>query len=271
MQLSLSAQDSLQWNLQYKFQLPENSFWTSDAFGQLYVYRKDLIKKYAAPDLPTGQTGGNQDAKAKLLFEQSLKKSGQISELDTKNPMKILLFSEQQQLIYYIDNTLTKQPMELDLSEYDFSYVTHVEASIQPDKIWVYDQDNSKLSLLASNEQQSILVKNAGGLVNFSNVTRLIEREGYLFVIDRDKGIFQFDLYGTFINRIELPVYDAIQIEGTNVILLANNKLTFLSLTSGTQKSISLPIESVVRFESKQNRLILESGGHVFHYLVELF
>lgn len=258
------GQDSLQWNLQYQLQLPEQAAWTSDHLGQLYVYRKDLIKKYAAPE-------GRQDAKAMLLFEQSLRKFGQISEIDTKNPMKVMLFSEQQQLIYYVDNTLTKQPLELDLSEYGFNYVTHAESSIQPDKIWIYDQDNSKLSLLATQEQQSLLIKNAGGLVNFANVLRILEREGSLYVIDRDKGIFQFDLYGTLINQVELPAYDCIQIEGVNAFLLSNNRLISINLNTAARKEITLPLQQVKRFEIKQNRLILEAEGSVFHYLVELF
>lgn len=249
------GQDSLKWKLNYRIDIPKGAQWTCDNLSQVYLWKNELLRKY--------------DNKGQLQFEQSFKRYGRITELDTKNAFKILVFSEQQQLIYYLDNALAKQQEEIDLSEFDLNYVTHAEGSMQTDKIWVFDQNNSTIKLLTAKRGQSLQIGNAGGMLDFKKVQKLLERNGNLFVIDEEQGLYQFDIYGSFVHHQSLGQYTDLSIEGEMLYLLQEDRLKVISLENKSEREVRLPQKGIKNFQIRQKMLFLEVDGQIFSYVLE--
>ncbi|MFT5582120.1 MAG: DNA-binding beta-propeller fold protein YncE [Psychromonas sp.] len=159
-----------------------------DIIGNLYVAGEKSLKKY--------------DTNGVVLYYQSIKSIGGVSSIIPINSMSILLFSEEQQTVTTFDNTLTVL-QTLELGQLGFGYVTMIAASSQMNKLWVYDQLNSKLVLIdRANTKQSQEISNLRGLVNSVELIEMVEKDNYLFITDLSKNVYQFDKYGSLIKVI---------------------------------------------------------------------
>ena len=210
-----------------RYPISEGANWTVDGLENIIISEKDRLTKY--------------DKNGKMLFEQSAKLFGQYDKVGMVNSLKIYGFSEVQQLVCFYDNSLTMLEKCIDLSEYDLINVSTVERSGQSDKMWAFDQVNSTLHLLSfSGLLQSQAVKNLNGILNAENITQLIEWENKLFVLDHNKGIYVFDLYGTLIRFIEQENIKWIQVFNEYVICLVEEELKMISLRN--EKSVVFPL-----------------------------
>lgn len=252
------AQDSISWVKKFELAIAPEITWTTDTYNNMYIADQDLIKKI--------------DSLGKTMFEQSVKKYGKITTIDARNPMKVMIFAEQQQSIFYLDNTLTKQENDIDLGElFDLSYVTQVSASNQVDKIWTFDQDNSKITLLTQNKSQSIQLDNTAGLIDMKNIRQFFEQNDRLFVVDSLKGVFVFDIYGTLVQFLNETNIDWIDVNQEFIYLLKGKNIEIVNLTSLNKKIVTLPVDGVKQFEVNQNTLFLKSPSILYKYNIEIF
>jgi hypothetical protein len=255
--LTSFSQDSINFLKKVEINILPNSIWNIDYLNNIYVSEKEMIKKL--------------DEKGNLLFVQSLKKAGKITEIDSKNPMKILLFSEQQQYLFYLDNTLSKQG-EIELEEFNLNYVTHIASSIQADKIWVFDQQDSKLKLIATKQEQSLKVQNLSGLLAIKNVYRIVEQEGRLILADSTEGVFMFDLFGTLISKFELAKTKWVNLNGNYLyVLYADNSFEIINIENSNVTKINLPEIDVLRFEINQKTIFLQTKNKITEYEINIF
>ena len=213
------------------------SAWDVDELGNTILVEVNQLKKY--------------DAKGNLLFSQSIKNVGKITKLDARNPMKILFFSEDQQLVGVLDNSLTFQGENFDLSTFGLSYVQAFSSSFQNNKFWVYDQDNSKLELLSTNNQQSVKVENLKSLLGFNEVTQLIEESNFLYLFDKTKGVYKLDNYGNLIDFTPIQTGSYISVEKNVIYVLTGNKLLAFSQKESTPLVLSLPNQDIVQFKKQ--------------------
>jgi len=165
--------------------------------------------------------------------------------------MKILFFSEEQQLVGIIDNSLTFQGENFDLSTYGLSYVQAFSSSFQNNKFWVYDQDNSKLELLSTNKQQSVKVENLKSLLGFNEVCQLIEEGNYLYLFDKTKGVYKLDNYGNLIDFIPTQSGIYISVEKNVVYVLSENKIRAYSEKEVEPIALSLPCADILQFKKQ--------------------
>lgn len=254
----LVAQDSIAWNKEFSYETGRDIVWTTDAYNNIYIADKDLIVKI--------------DSKGKKLFEQSVKKYGGITKIDARNPMKILIFSEQQQSVFYLDNTLTKQENDIDLGQnFDLSYVTHVSASNQVDKIWTFDQDNSTINLWSQNKSQTIQIQNVAGLTGMKNIFQFFEQNDKLFVADSLKGVFIFDIYGTLIQSLEYPNLDWIDVSSEYLYVMRNGSFEIVNLSTLNKQVLTLPVSNIQKFSVNQNKVYFMSENQLIKYSIEIF
>ena len=106
------------------------SAWNIDQLNNVYVAEGSTLNKY--------NSDGN------LIFSQSIKSIGEISSIDILNPMKIGVFSKEQQKICFIDNTLTLINECIDLSSRNLGFVNKIYPSNRQNIIWLWDSNNSK-------------------------------------------------------------------------------------------------------------------------------
>ncbi len=188
----LSSASYGQWTEQSSIRTGSDCVWQVDLIGNVYLSQEGKITKF--------------DTSGVERYSQSIKSLGRIHQIETINTMKILVFSEEQQTFSILDNTLSSTNKTYDLSDLDFGYVPFVSASSQPNKLWVYDQVNSKLVLLdyaRSGQQQEI--GNMRGILGASQLVFMKEQNNQLYLMDEDKKFYVFDLYGSLIQTVSLP------------------------------------------------------------------
>jgi hypothetical protein len=214
-----------------------NSVWDVDELGNMLVVEANQLKKY--------------DLNGKLLFTQSIKTVGNITKLDARNPMKILFFSEEQQLVGVLDNSLTFQGENFDLSMYGLSYVQAFSSSFQNNKFWVYDQENSKLELLSTNNQQSVKIENLKSLLGYNEVTQLIEEGNFLYLYDKTKGVYKLDNYGNLIDFIAIQNGSYLSVDKNILYVLCGNKLHAFNEKGLPLLELLLPNSNILQFKKQ--------------------
>lgn len=182
-----------------------------DPLGYPIWFAKDAIYKM--------DTTGN------LLFQQSVKAFGEITDMDLINPMKYLVFFREQQSIGFFDNTFTPYQQKTSLTDLGISYATLVCYSMQFDRFWVFDQDNSTLVLFNSDGKRSREIENLNGLIGLKDPVQMMERFGYLYVVDENRGVYIFDMFGALINYIEVPNIKWIDVDANNFFYIDNAQL----------------------------------------------
>jgi hypothetical protein len=165
------------------------SCWNVDAFNQLFVANQSTLIKYS--------TDGT------ILYKISDKSLGEIQQIIPVTPLKILLFSEMQQRICFVDNTLTLVDACIDLSDYEIEYASHIARSGRGDKLWVFDQINSRILLIDLNQKGKIIqeIRNTKGLIEIEQLIEMIEFDSKLYLLDNTNKLTIFDLYGSLIDQ----------------------------------------------------------------------
>jgi len=215
----------------------QNSAWDVDELGNIIVVEANQLKKY--------------DSNGNVLFTQSIKTVGKIDKIDARNPMKIMFFSEDQQLIGILDNSLTFQGESIDLNTFGLNYVQAFSASFQNNKFWVYDQENSKLALLSTNNQQNSIIENLKSLLGFNEVTQIIEESNFLYLFDKTKGVYKLDNYGNLVDFIAILHGSYFSVEKDVVYITVEKKLRAYSYNSNEVMELSLPSSEITQFKKQ--------------------
>lgn len=225
-----------------------------DPIGNVIWFENDLIYKY--------DTTGN------LQFQQSLKSFGRITDIDVSNPMKFLVFFKEQQLIGFFDNTFTPYQQKTRLNDLGVSYATLVCYSLQFDRFWVYDQDNSKLWLFNSHGKLTLESENLSGLLGISEPVQMLEKNGNLYLVDRNRGVFVFDMFGSLEKQIELPGVQWIQVVEDGLFFITETEFGVHRTQFDETITAPIPFQGVKLFSFFKGQLIILHSKelHYFDY-----
>lgn len=237
------GQLQLTWEKIGEMEIQKEATIAIDSYNNLYITNGESINKI--------------DSNFTLQFHQSSKKWGTISSIDARNPMKILFFSEEQQLIGFLDNTLTLQQKPIDLSDEGYSYVKAVAASAQDDKFWLFDADNSQITLFSSQKIQSQKVDNLYGLLRLKELNQLLEYGNRLFLLDTTQGIFILDRFGSWIDFIKIEGIENMTIVNNTIIYVKNGNLHFYNLMEKYQDDLIAPIDHIQQILINGDRFYL--------------
>lgn len=199
------------WKELWHMELDSTAIWDVDPIHQSIIYQNQNIQK--------------RDAKGQIMLQESIKSLGNIQKIDAQNSLKIALFSEDQQSICFLDNALALQGDCIYLSDLNISLAASMSASIQTDRIWVYDEPNSKIELITLRNGQGQQVQNVKGLLNMKSIVNMQEIDNRLFLFDTQNQVAWFDQFGNFIdvatltpNKPIYPIQDYFLIaEGKNI------------------------------------------------------
>jgi hypothetical protein len=157
--------------------------WTIDGQNNLLVVSENNIQKKAI--------------NGERRFNQTFKSLGNIQSISPINAMKIVLFSDVQQSIAIVDNTLSQQGDIIDLSELGFSNVVFVCASNRPNLIWVFDQFRSSLNLVDFQKSQ-ILQSIQNVEIKGNSILKMKEYQDHLYVLFSDGIMNRYDFLLNF-------------------------------------------------------------------------
>lgn len=179
------------WKELWHIELDSTAIWDIDPINQSIIYQNQTIQK--------------RDAKGQIMLQESFKSLGNIQKIDAQNPLKIALFSEDQQSICFLDNALALQGDCINLSDLEVSLAASMSASIQTDRIWVYDEPNSKIELITLRSGQGQQVQNIKGLLDMKSIVNIQEIDNRLYLFDETNQVAWFDQFGNFIDVAVLP------------------------------------------------------------------
>jgi len=245
--------DSLEWIEKGELGIGSNEIWSVDLLGNIYIAKKSIINKY--------------DSTGILKFSQSIKSIGRLQDIQAINTMKVVAFSEEQQSICIMDNTLTLSEECLDLSKFNIGNASLIAVSGQSDKIWVVDQLNSKLLLLSLNgTDQFQEIKNLQGILNISQIVSIQEVNNQLFLMDSNNEIFQFDIYGSLINRYTFENLKGFVVKGSTLVALLEDRFVLASLEESVKKIIEIPVKRINEVKISGNFFYFRTENKILKY-----
>ena len=235
------------WSKVYSYDINPEEVWVVDGIGNVYISQNGVINKY--------------DTTGVLKFTQSIKSLGKMQQLLPVNSMKLVHFSEEQQTLCYLDNTLTPFNDCIELSDQGFVNASLVSSSGRSDMIWVYDNVNSKLVLLPmqENQQNRQEIDNLTGILGVANVSQIIERGNQLYMVDEGNVIYIFDLYGSLIEFKEEKGVKSIDVNDKVLFILIEKELKMHLSKFDTYYTVPLPVEGIVDFRFRNQQFFLRT------------
>lgn len=241
---------------EYSFQKPID-IWNVDNLGNLYVIQNNFISKL--------------DSSGKQTYTQSIKSLGRISEIEPINAMKLVLFSEEQQSICFMDNTLSLNGNCKFFDAYDVKNAKLIATSNRPNLIWVLDEYRSTVLLIDIVSDKIIQrVENMKGILNESNdFVDMVEKNNFLYVTMASGKVYEFDqmLSETgvqFENFAQLSTQ-----KKESAYYAKNNQIIIRNLSSNDSQSINFPEKNLIDFKIQADFLYFRSERIISKYSVK--
>jgi len=190
------------------------------------------------------------DSLGGLLSIYSENQYGEVSSIDATNPFEILVFYKDYSAAISLDINMNAKQL------YKFSTIGINEVSAAcmsyDNTIWVYDLSDNKLKKINNNYEithESFEVsKLLGGIIE---PNYMVERDNMLYVVDAERGIFVFDMYGTYFRSYLFPGVQNLQIINRKLVFYKNGDLNVVDMQTQHEEKIVLP-EDVGEIKSTQ-------------------
>lgn len=145
-----------------------------------------------------------------------VKKFGEATLIDVTNPLKILLYYKNFSTIVVLDGMLTQKNV-IDLRRKNMFRVNAVGLSFNG-KIWLYDELDNTLKKL--DDKGEVIEKTTDLRQVFSEPVspkKIFDQNQLVYLYDPQHGIYVFDHYGAFKNKIPVTGWDNLRIAGNYV------------------------------------------------------
>ncbi len=245
------------WQLDSELQLLDSSqHWTIDEWGQLYQWKENAISV--------------QNTQTNQLLHESFKNFGQITGIYPLNGLRVLIFSEDQQMIGILDNTLQMKGEALNLSDYGFSYVSAVAKSSRPDYIWIFDQYRSRLILFnLSTRTSTQILDNAFGKAFNPQIMQLMEYQSDLYCLLQNGQLFHFDRNLTLVEQTNISS-EFLLFSNKNKLLLANTYEFFEFVSPIGEMSQDFPTGEHFLRQVFNDLYYFQRGHKIYVYTLKL-
>ena len=184
----VTAQDDSLYRFLKQIEYPISSF-TVDNLGELYVINTDnQLKKYDEQGDSIG------------VFNQ-VTKYGKLSYVEAQNPWKAILFYKNFSTIVLLDKYLNVIS-SINLRKQDIFQVNALTTSYD-NNIWLYDEQDNKLKKI--DDSGNNIFETQDFRLLFDSVPspkKIIDSDGFVYLYDPEKGLYVFDYYGSFKNKL---------------------------------------------------------------------
>lgn len=242
------------WTLLQSYKSDDIIAWDVDPMGKVIISKRDVLIKL--------------DTSFNIQFSQSNKRFGEISKIDARHSLKYLVFSKDQQLVGFVDNTLTFQEGVKELSEENISYATDVCYSSQTNRYWVYDADNSRLVLFDNSLGLTSEINNLAAITNSSEPTSIFESHNRLVLFYKGIGTYIFDYYGTLIRFIDDKKMETIHASKEFLYFIEEGQMIRLNLKTLNKISITLPTTDITEFRILENSVFFKTSTGIKKYFI---
>lgn len=202
-----------------------------DNLGNLYVLTQtNQLRKYT----PEGDSVG--------VFNDVVR-YGRLRNMDVSNPLRIVLFYPDFGTILLLDRML--KPMDaIDLRKSSMMQVSAVAASYD-NHCWVFDEQEARLRKIDA--QGRLLLESPDLRMIMDDVPRpihLSDQQGTVSMYDPARGLYIFDLYGAFQQRIPLEGCLDVRVSGKTVEGICSGQVLTYDLKTGRSSTTPPPINA---------------------------
>ncbi|MEO8721144.1 MAG: hypothetical protein ABI372_08565 [Ginsengibacter sp.] len=188
LQMSAMAQHDSLFRFLNQIDIPLSSF-TVDNIGALYLITpENQLKKYDEKGDSVG------------VFNR-VTQYGKLTYVDAGNPWRTILFYQNFSTIVLLDKYLN-MVTSINLRQQNI-FKVHAVASSYDNNIWLFDEQDSKLKKIDDNG--IVLSETVDFRLLFDSVPdpiKIVDRAGFVYLYDPLKGIYVFDYYGSFKNKL---------------------------------------------------------------------
>ena len=175
-----------------------------------------------------------------------VRRYSKLFSINVTNPLKVLLFYKNFSTIVVLDRFLNVVN-SIDLRKQNIFQVKAIAQSYD-NNIWLFDEQNNKLKKIADDGR--VIFETVDFRTIFDGVpspTQIFDQDGFVFLYDAEKGVYIFDIYGSFQSKISYTGLKDVSVFGKTMIGI--EKETIISYTTGTlvEKRLALPVSMLTR------------------------
>ncbi|MFT3826756.1 MAG: hypothetical protein QM731_22730 [Chitinophagaceae bacterium] len=209
---------------------------TVDNLGNLYVVNNNgQLKKMG----PRGDS---------IAVFNDLRNYGKTFSMDVSNPLKVLLYFRDFGTVVVLDRFLNMRNV-IDLRKQQLFQVKVVGQSYD-NNMWAYDELESKLKRVGEDgkilDQSNDFRQMFDSLPSFSFI---VDQNKLVYLYDSLHGVYMFDYYGTFKNRIRFTGWSDFTV--INNILFGRDENMLYRYEPGTLNLLQYPITGSMRAARK--------------------
>jgi hypothetical protein len=165
----------------------------------------------------------NEKGDSVAIFN-NIRKYGKVAQIDVSNPLRVLLYYKDFSTVVILDRLLNVKST-IDLRKQEI-FQTQAVCLSYDNGIWLYDEFEHKLKKL--DEEGKLLFSSTDFRQLFDEVfsfTTINDQDGFLYLYDKDKGVYVFDYYGTLKNIFSLTGYNNFKAVGKFITATRNDSL----------------------------------------------
>ncbi|MCC6290313.1 MAG: hypothetical protein IT249_20740 [Chitinophagaceae bacterium] len=207
---------------------PDAAAFTIDNLGNLYILSsKGLLKKY------------NNKGDSLNVFND-VRRYGSVYAIDVTNPLKVLLYYRDFSTVVMLDRFLNR----INIVDFRKSGIFQAKAIAlsYDNNIWVFDEQSARLKKIADDGTLLSETVDLRQVLNaIPSPDKIIDRDGFVYLYDKDKGLYVFDYYGALKNELAITGLTDLQVINRTILGRKDNK--FVRYTIGTldMQEVELP------------------------------
>ncbi len=196
-----------------------------------------------------------------------VRRYGKLYSVDLTNPLKILLYYKNFSTVLSLDRQLNIRNT-IDLRKQNILRVKTIATSYD-NNIWLFDEQDMKLKKV--DENGKLLQETVDFRQLFDSVpspSKILDRDGFVYLYDPAKGFYIFDYYGSFKNKLSFTNWENPDVAGNTLYGFSGNKFFSYQLRSLNLKEYTLPAffgkYSSIRAVNGNIYLLKEDGIDIF-------
>jgi len=217
-------------------------FFELNNMQNIYTVKSNIITQYSF--------------QGKQKFQYSNFKHGDIYSLDVSDPMRILAFYKDFNQVLFLDNTLSEISDYLSLDEINMNE-TNAICTSSTGGFWLFNKDLFKLQKYSRSLNLVQEGTNMEGIID-RNLTPdfLDEQANNIYLGIKNKGVYIFDIFGTYKNFIPLNYNNSIQVVNSNIYYLKDSIYKY-NVKDFETSVLDIPTNEINMFKMVNNTLFI--------------
>jgi hypothetical protein len=113
-------------------------------------------------------------------------------------------------------------------------------------------------------------ISNLTGILNIEKVDEMKEYGNELFILDKSKGLYRFDFYGSLVSYFPVEECLAFAVQDGNALLLKNNELLMIDMETEEEQLMKLPKGDITDFSVLGSSFYFRTVDKIFRYNLSL-